>query len=96
MKREISVQPDQIERFSWNGFLYSDDTADPKVQRMKKIMHIAIENELTPRQHECITLRYLENLSVKEIAQQMELKPTTVYKHIHKAIDVLKKCSLYL
>ena len=62
---------------------------------MKKILRLAMEHELTKRQHTCITMRYFDDLSVKEIAVRMNLKPTTVYKHLQKAKNALKKCSLY-
>lgn len=96
MKRETPFANDKLEQFSWRNLLYSNDAVDTRVQRMKKIVRVAVENELTQKQHQCITMRYIEDLPVKEIAVRMGIKPTTVYKHLKKAIAVLKKCSLYL
>ncbi len=90
------MEPTSLEKLSWNHFLYQQDISDPRVQRMKKIVRIALKNELTQRQHDCISMRYLENLSVREIALRMGIQPTTVYKHLKKAVRTLQKCSQYL
>ena len=62
--------------------------------RMKKIIHICMEDELTGRQKDCLTMRVYQNMSVEDIAAKLGIRPTTVYKHITKA--ALKKCVKYL
>lgn len=95
MKKEISVSPEILEQMSF--YISNKKTpSDPRVQRMKKIMHIALENELTQRQHECIVMRYFENIPVKEIAKKIGISPAAVYKHLRKAMCVFKKCAIYL
>ena len=95
MKREISVTPEIMEQLAFQN-TKSGNSNDARIQRMKKIMNIAMENELTQRQRDCIRMRYLENVSVKEIAEKIGIRPATVYKHISRAMCIFRKCAVYL
>ncbi len=95
MRKEISVTPEIIEQLSYYNH-QNESSSDPKIQRMKKIMKIALENELTQRQHQCIVMRYFENIPVKQIAEKIGISPAAVYKHLHKAMCTFKKCAVYL
>ena len=64
--------------------------------RMKKLIAISIDTELTDRQKDCLTMRVYQKMSVEDIAAELGIRPTTVYKHIKKAKEVLKKCEKYL
>ena len=90
MRKEISVTPEIIEQLSYYNH-QNESSSDPKIQRMKKIMKIALENELTQRQHQCIVMRYFEN-----IPEKIGISPAAVYKHLHKAMCTFKKCAVYL
>lgn len=64
--------------------------------RMKKLIAIGIDTELTDRQKDCLTMRVYQGMSVEDIAAELGIRPTTVYKHIKKAKEALKKCRKYL
>ena len=96
MRREMPFESDKLDYFSFRNFLENDNTENPKIKRMKHIVKVAIENELTDRQKDCITMKYFENMKVKDIAVRMDIKPTTVYKHLKTAMRVFKKCAMYL
>lgn len=64
--------------------------------RMKKLIAIGIDTELTDRQKDCVTMRVYQKMSVEDIAAELGIRPTTVYKHIKKAKEALKKCRKYL
>ena len=64
--------------------------------RMKKLIAISIDTELTDRQKDCLTMRVYQGISVEDIAAKLGIRPTTVYKHITKAKAALKKCVKYL
>ena len=64
--------------------------------RMKKLIAIGIDTELTGRQKDCLTMRVYQGMSVEDIAAVLGIRPTTVYKHIKKAKEALKKCRKYL
>ena len=64
--------------------------------RMKHILRLAMENELTERQKDCTNMRYYSGMKVCEIADRLNIKTSTVYKHIRKGIEAMKHCSIYL
>lgn len=86
----------EISDASFSLFINSEPQKDAKYARMQKIMKIAIQQELTDRQRECITLYYIKGKKVCEIADMLAIKPTTVYKHLRTGIASLKKTSAYL
>ena len=45
---------------------------------------------------DCLTMRVYQKMSVEDIAAELGIRPTTVYKHIKKAKEALKKCRKYL
>jgi len=53
--------------------------------RMKKLIAISIDTELTDRQKDCLTMRVYQGLSAEDIAAELGIRPTTVYKHIKKS-----------
>lgn len=63
---------------------------------MKKLIAVWIDTELTGRQKDCLTMRVYQKMSVEDIAAKLGIRPTTVYKHIKKAKEALKKCRKYL
>ena len=67
-----------------------------RVQRMERLLKVAMRQELTDRQKVCVRLYYLEGRSVAAIAQQLQIRPTTVYKHLKKARQALTRCVPYL
>lgn len=96
MRRETPFEIDKLDYFSARHFFEEENCDNPKIERMKKILYIGLETELTQRQYDCIQYRYLDKKSVKEIADLLNIKPTTVYKHIKKALKTLRKCGKYL
>lgn len=64
--------------------------------RVKKLIAIGIDTELTGRQKDCLTMRVYQGMSVEDIVAVLGIRPTTVYKHITKAKAALKKCVKYL
>ncbi|MVB13106.1 Sigma-70, region 4 [Caprobacter fermentans] len=71
----------------------SDDGGRHK--RMLRTMMLAAQGELTARQMECVRLCYEEGKGVSEIAEELELSPSTVSRHLKKARLRLKKILQY-
>lgn len=46
---------------------------------------------LTPGQREIITLRFVDDLPLKAIAETLEIPPGTVKSRLHKAIEAMRK-----
>ena len=64
-------------------------------EKMKKILKRAIQEELTDRQRACLTMFYLKRMKMKDIAEQLELSPSTVSRHISAAVRKLRKIASY-
>ena len=45
---------------------------------------------LTPRQRACVVLRYLEDMSIEQVAETLGNAPGTVKRHLHDALLVLR------
>lgn len=85
----------EISQASLSAFLQDDVPKDTKRERMKKLLKIAIKQELTQRQRDCIIMYYIKRKKVCDIAETLEIKPTTVYKHLRKGRAALKKAAAY-
>lgn len=66
-----------------------DETAIAKTVRM------AIKTELTARQHEMITMYYLQGISMPEIARELGVNVSTVSRTIGRGRVRLKRCLRY-
>ena len=86
----------EISYASLAAFLQGKPQKDPVQARMQKILRIALRQELTDRQRDCITLHYIKSKNVKEIAAILSIRPATVYKHLSKGLASLKKAAVYL
>ena len=67
----------------------------PERERMRRILKRAIRYELTDRQRECLTLYYLDNLRMTEIARSLDLSKSTVSRHISAATKKLRNIASY-
>lgn len=78
---------------AWTATHAEDNGGD--LERLRRNLRIACEQELTPRQRELLRLRYEEELSVKEIAQRLALDKSTVSRTITRAKRRLYKYLRY-
>ena len=58
-------------------------------------VRVAMNEELTQRQRELIELYYLENMNMTEIAQRLELSPSTVSRTLKRGRGRLRKYLKY-
>lgn len=63
--------------------------------RLKQNLLRAIREELTPRQREVLTLYYRENRSVNQIAELLEVYPSTVSRTLRRGEQRLFRCLRY-
>ena len=66
-----------------------------KIDEMKKVMKRAINYELTPKQRYCLCEYYLKGRSMKSIAAELGLNPSTVTRHIQNALSRLQRVARY-
>lgn len=50
-----------------------------------RLLRYVVENELTPRQRQCVQLCLMEGLTLGEAGQRLGLNPTTVWRHLERA-----------
>lgn len=81
---------------SFINFTRNVKNKSEKLIRMEKILKTAIKTELTERQKKCIEMYFFGRMPVSEIADELCIRPTTVYKHISKAKKAIKRSFVYL
>ncbi len=70
-------------------------TNSNKVYDMKKILKKAINYELTPKQRYCLCEHYLKGKTMKNIAEELDINPSTVTRHIQNAVSRLQRVARY-
>ena len=63
--------------------------------RLKRNLLKAIREELTPRQREVLNLYYSGGKSIREIAELLEVCPSTVFRTLKRAEQRLFRCLRY-
>ena len=63
-----------------------------RMQRLKRNLRRALEQELTPKQRLFVTMHYLENKSMTEIAREYGVNVSTVSRTVKRGKYRLEKC----
>ena len=66
-----------------------------QMERLRRNLRRAREQELTPRQQRVLTLRYEQNMNGAEIARMLGLNRSTVSRTIRRAQERLRRCLQY-
>jgi RNA polymerase sigma factor (sigma-70 family) len=90
----LSINENNSHLITYSDFS-SDETNDRDISKMKKILHKAINDELTDKQRYCVCQYYLQGRSMKSIASELQVNPSTVTRHIQNAKRRLKKVAKY-
>ena len=85
----------QIKFFFVDFRFWHGSTNENSRDKMKKILSMAVLNELTERQRICIVDYYLNGKKEKEIAKELGVNSSTVSRHIMKARDKLRHIASY-
>lgn len=73
--------------------LYSDNS--DLLIRFRSQFFRAVQQELTPRQHDALLLHYLKGETQRQIASRWNVNPSVVSRHISRAKRKLKKLLEY-
>lgn len=92
--RLISITEKNENLITYSDFS-SDSTNDKDIFKMKKILHKAIKDELTDKQRYCVCQYYLQGRSMKSIASELHVNPSTVTRHIQSAKRRLRNVAKY-
>lgn len=63
--------------------------------RLKRNVVRAMQEEVTPRQRQCMTLYYAQGLNMTEIGAQLGLDKSTVSRNIKRGEERLRRCLRY-
>ena len=97
MRRTINLETEIMDILNYRRSIsVGEDEPDSKRERLKKIMRIGIVQELTDKQRDCMLKRYVNGMSVKDIAETMNISASNVYKHISKAKKRIARLYNYL
>ena len=92
--KKISITERNSHMLCYNDFEDVEDNSR-EVERMKKILHKAISGELTDKQRYCLCEYYLNGRSMKNIATDLNVNPSTVTRHIQNAKRRLRRVASY-
>lgn len=92
--KKFFITDKNSEFVSYNKWSSSGSNASD-VTKMKKIMKRAINYELTPKQRYCLCEHYLKGRSMKSIAAELGINPSTVTRHIQNALSRLQRVASY-
>lgn len=92
--RLIPITENNSNRISFFGY-ETGGTNGRDISKMKKILQMAINNELTNKQRYCVCQYYFQGKSMKHIATELNVNPSTVTRHIQKAKEKLKRVAQY-
>ena len=65
------------------------------IDRVFRNLQRARNSELTPRQAEVLQLRFEGGMSIREIARELNVAPSTVSRTIARAEERLRRCLQY-
>ena len=66
-----------------------------QLERLRRNLRRAREQELTPRQRQLLELHYDRRMSVTEIAAELGVNPSTVSRTLKRARERLRRCLRY-
>ena len=78
---------------SFLDLLGEDNSAQQ--QALRRRLHRAIREELTPRQLQLVTMYYSDNMMLREIAQELGISVSTVSRTLSRARARLRRCLRY-
>ena len=68
---------------------------DEAISRLKRNLRLARQEELTPRQEQLLHLYFDEEMTMTEIARELDISKSTVSRTIARAKGRLERCLRY-
>lgn len=82
---------EQVTHFPWSGA----STNRGELNQAGKVLRMAMEQDLTPRQRQCIELCVFQGLTLKEAGVLLGVNKSTVCRHLEKAKNRLEHAVSY-
>ena len=67
------------------------NTSPEELEAEIEALHVGIIDLFPPIWREIILLHFAEGLTYREIAERMDVSETTIYKHLHSALNQLRQ-----
>ena len=96
MRTQVIHITDENEKYISFELYNRGDTNQNTIYRAKKLCRLMMDVELTTRQRECITMRFVDLMSIEAISSLIGVHPTTVYFHIRQGLKKLRKRATYI
>ncbi len=80
---------------AYRNYCLSHNDNRAEIEKMKRHLYKALELELTDKQRYCITQYYLKGRKMKDIAEDLQVNPSVVSRHISRGINKIKKTLPY-
>lgn len=91
----IHIKDDNADAVFFDYYCTNNSSVSCGREKMKKIIQKAIREELTEKQRVCMTRYYLESKTIRVIASEMSLSPSTVCRHIQNARKKIRHIADY-
>ena len=91
----IGILDDNEGRIAYNSYL-SRGTNSADRSKMKNFLSLALGDDLTPRQRDCVKMYYFDGMKMREIAKALDIHPSTVTRHLQVSRRKLKNLSKYV
>ncbi len=79
---------------AWQRESCADNTE--QLARIQQKLRLAREEELTPRQREILTMHFDQQMTIAQIARELNVCSSTVSRTIERAKKRLRRCLQYL
>lgn len=73
--------------------LASDNTR--QMDQLKKRLALALRQDVTPRQRECLTLYYVQGMSIPDISRLLGVNRSSVSRTLRRGREKLYRCLRY-
>ena len=95
MRHKLVSRTDKNFRYvnSWDSTGSDNNHADRL--KMSELLHRAMKEGLTDKQRYCVIEYYIKNKSMKKIASELGVYPSTVTRHIQSATKRLRNIAKY-
>lgn len=84
--------------FAADMAIYTQAMAEDNSQQMTRLRRnvmLALQEDVTPRQRECMLLYYEKRLNMRQIAEMMGIDKSTVSRNIKRGESRLRRCLRY-
>ena len=65
------------------------------LERLRRNLRKARADELTPRQEELLRMHFDEGKTIRQIARELDVAPSTVSRTVNRAKERLRRCLRY-